>query len=297
MSRTVEAMLVFATVVHQGSFTAAARQLGLSKAAVSLKIRQLEERLGIKLLNRSTRRLSLTEMGWEYYHSCQKVQAEIRSAEERIAELQGEPIGTLRVTCSVNFGSRHITPAIAAFKRRYPAIGIELLMGDQLKELVADNIDVAFRPGPLPPSQLIARSVVKCPFVLCAAPTYLERHPAPENVYELAEHNWVIYSMGQRFHHLQVGYQGEMIQVDIQGDVVTDNSIARRLFLLAGLGIARMAEIDVREDLQNGSLIQLLPDCHFGSVEMYAVYTDRRFMTQKLKLFLAFITEWLATDK
>lgn len=294
MSRTVESMLVFATVVHQGSFTGAARQLGVSKAAVSLKIRQLEERLGIKLLNRSTRKFSLTEMGQEYYYSCQKVQAEIHSAEERIAELQGEPVGTLKVTCSANFGSRHITPAISAFKRLYPKVGIELIMSDHLKELVADNIDVAFRPGPLSSSALVARSVVQCPFILCATPEYLEQHEMPSLPEDLARHNWIIYSFGQQVNHLKVVDGEKMISVDIQGDIVTDNSIARRQFLLEGLGIARMAEIDVREELKNSQLIRIMPEYHFGSMEMFAVYTDRRFMTRKLKLFLAFIEEWFA---
>ncbi|TKB47348.1 LysR family transcriptional regulator [Ferrimonas sediminicola] len=295
MRTTSDAMQIFASVVTEGSFTQAAKALSLSKAAVSQQVKQLESRLGVKLLNRSTRKLSLTEAGQDYYHSCLRVQSEIRAAEERLAELQGEPKGRLKVTCTANFGTRLIVPAIIAFKQLYPAIAIELLMNDQVQELVADNIDVAFRFGPLAPSQLVARPVLRCPYLLCASPEYLGRRGPPASIEDLGEHNWVIHRLSRHPNRITVGHRGKLEEVEIHGDVVTDNSMARRQFILDGLGIARIAEVDVRAELASGQLQRLMTDHHFGTMELYAVYAERQLMTHKLRLFLDFIQQWFST--
>ncbi|BDY04618.1 LysR family transcriptional regulator [Ferrimonas sp. YFM] len=297
MRSTSEAMQIFAAVVTEGSFTQAAKTLSLSKAAVSQQVKQLESRLGVKLLNRSTRKLSLTEAGQDYYHSCLRVHSEIQAAEERLAELQGEPKGRLKVTCTANFGTRHIVPAIIEFKRLYPAIGIELIMNDQIQELVAENIDVAFRFGPLLPSQLVARPVLKCPYLLCASPEYLERYGAPTRIEDLKDHNWIIHRFSRHPNRTNVGYKGKIEEVEVHGDVITDNSQARRQFILDGLGMARIAEVDVREELASGQLTRLMTDHHFGTMELYAVYVDRQLMTRKLRLFLEFIQRWFETHQ
>ncbi|SDJ43221.1 DNA-binding transcriptional regulator, LysR family [Ferrimonas sediminum] len=296
MKTTSDNMRIFATVVTEGSFTAAAKKLKLSKAAVSQQLKQLESRLGVKLMNRSTRKLSLTEAGQDYFHSCIRVQAEIQAAEERLAELQGQATGTLKVTCSANFGSRHIVPAIIAFKRRYPSIGIEVMMNDQMHELVAENIDVAFRLGPLPASQLVARRVLHCPYLLCASPEYFERHRPPVTIEELSQHNWIIHQLARHPNRINVGIDGKLVEVTVDGDVITDNSLARRQFILEGLGIARVAEVDVREDLAAGTLVRVMDDHDFGSMDLYGVYTDRQLMTHKLRLFLDFVQQWFNPD-
>lgn len=297
MRSTTDAMTLFATVVQQGSFTAAARRLNLSKAAVSQQVKQLESRLDVQLLNRSTRTLSLTEAGRDYFQSCVRIQAEVLSAEERLRELKQEVSGTLKVTCTANFGVRHIVPAIIAFKKRYPKLHIEMLMTDQVQELVAENIDLAFRFGPLMESNLFAKQVLKCPYHLCASPEYLERYGTPERISDLSGHNWIIHRMSRNPNRLNVGHQGELIEVPIKGDIITDNSQARRDFILAGLGIARIAAVDVQQELANGTLIDLMPNYDFGTMSLHGVYSHKERMTRKLRLFLDFIEYWLMNNQ
>lgn len=292
MSKTVDSMLMFAAVVNHGSFTKAAGKLGVSKAAVSLQIKQLESRLGIRLLNRSTRTLSLTEAGRGYFQYCQRIQSEVQTAEEHIAELQGKAIGTLKVTCSVNFGSRHIVPAIVSFNEAYPDIKIDLLMNDQMQEMVVENIDVAFRIGPLTSSQLIAKPILRSRYLLCASNVYVEKFGRPKNLEQLQTHKWVVHRLSKNPNRLSIDVGDGKQHIAIEGDVSTDSSIARRQFLMAGLGIAPITEYDARDDLAQGKLVQLISEANLGEMQLYMVYSDRTLMTKKLQLFLEFVAHW-----
>ncbi|MBT6118686.1 MAG: LysR family transcriptional regulator, partial [Rhodospirillaceae bacterium] len=187
-------MAVFAKVVEARSFTAAAEQLGLSKSAVSKQISRLEDRLGIRLLNRTTRRLSLTEAGAAYYERCARIVAEAEAADLAITHLQSEPRGVLQVNAPMSFGIAHVAPAIPDFLERYPELRVDMTLNDRVVDLVDEGFDVAIRIGALADSSLIARRLAESRMVAVAAPGYLQRHGAPDRPEDLERHNCLSYS-------------------------------------------------------------------------------------------------------
>jgi DNA-binding transcriptional LysR family regulator len=185
---------VFVAVIENGGFSAAARALGVSKSAVSKRINQLESHLGMRLLHRTTRRLSLTEAGERYYEHAIQALSAAGKAEDAVAELQGEPQGKLKISSPMSFGRLHLAPLIPKFMQRYPKLQIDLVMDDKNIDLVAAGIDVAIRAGDMPDSTLIARKLAPLRQVLCASPTYILRYAMPVTPSELCEHNCILFS-------------------------------------------------------------------------------------------------------
>jgi DNA-binding transcriptional LysR family regulator len=269
----LRAMAVFATVVRSGSFAAGARALGLSRAVVSHHIRALEAKLGVPLAQRSTRSFSLTPAGEAFRVHCERLLDEAHDGIRGMELLRAEPRGEVRITCSHHFGSKRILPALLEFRRRYPAIRLQVSMNDSNVDLVQQGIELAVRAGPLADSSLVARRLVREPTMLCAAPAYLRRYRPPVSVAELEQHRWVVYPTTQRTMGLR--FEGRDMQVAVRGDVVTDSAASRLAFVLAGEGIARLPAYDAAALLASGDLVQVLPEAETAALEIFLVHSQR----------------------
>lgn len=283
-------MAIFSHVVETRSFSAAARRLGIARSAVSRHIALLERSVGVRLLNRTTRSLSLTDAGEAYYASCARIVAEAEEATRQIARLGNEPKGTLKVAGPVAFGAQ-LAHTVAAFARRHPALKIELLLDDRVIDMVDAGIDVSIRIGWLDDSSFVARRLGDSPRLLCASPGYLERHGRPTTPAQLADHAWIIFTL------LPTPYQWTFVRnqrrstLHVKGRIKTDSALAVRTFLLAGAGIAALSRFLVGDDLRAGRLEHLLPDYDCGGAGVYAVYQDRRYQQAKIRLFIDFLQD------
>lgn len=269
----LRAMAIFATVVRCGSFAAAARTLGLTRAVVSHHVGALEARLGVPLAQRSTRSFSLTPAGEAFRLHCERLLDEAHDGIRSMELLRAEPRGEVRITCSHHFGNKRILPALLAFRRRYPAVRLHVAMNDANVDLVQQGIELAVRAGPLADSSLVARRLVREPTVLCAAPAYLRRHRPPTSVDELEQHRWVIYPPSQRA--VTVRLEGKDVQVAVRGDVATDSAASRLAFVLAGEGIARLPAYDAAPLLAVGELVRVLPEAETAPLDIYLVHARR----------------------
>ncbi|HED18097.1 MAG TPA: LysR family transcriptional regulator, partial [Gammaproteobacteria bacterium] len=284
-------MVIFFHVVEAQSFSGAARQLGIARSAVSRHVTLLEKSIGVRLLNRTTRRLNLTEAGETYFQSCARIVAEAEAATHRIGQLQEEPRGTLKIAAPISLGNRFITPLVRAFMRRYTALNIELLLDDEMVDMVGESIDVSIRVGWLHDSNLIARKLGDWPRFLCASPGYLEHHGRPESPTQLTDHEWLIFTRLPSPFHWTFTKNKRQERVQVKGRLRSNNADAIRSSLLAGAGITAQAAFLVDDDIKAGRLERLLPEWDCGSVGMYAVYQDRRYQQTRVRLFIDFVSE------
>ena len=191
----LKSMVVFAQVIEQGNLTAAAKHIGLSRAVVSYHIKKLESQLGVKLMNRSTRSISLTEAGAEYYQSCRIIAEQATTANQQIENLKNEPEGLLKITCPVNVGMQIVVPALSEFRRLYPKIELDIMLSDEVVNIMQEGIDLAIRGAPLPDSGLQASKLSTLPTCLCGSPNYFKKHGRPLTPSDLEQHDWVIYKL------------------------------------------------------------------------------------------------------
>jgi DNA-binding transcriptional LysR family regulator len=266
-------MAVFATVVRCGSFAAGARALGLTRAVVSHHVRALEARIGVPLAQRSTRSFSLTPAGEAFRMHCERLLDEAHDGIRGMELLRAEPRGEVRITCSHHFGNQRILPSLLAFRRRYPSIRLHVAMNDANVDLVQHGVELAVRAGPLVNSDLVARRLVSEATMLCAAPAYLRRYPAPASVGELEQHRWVVYPPTQRV--LAANDQGRAVEVKVRGDIVTDSAASRLAFVLAGEGVARLPAYDAAPLLATGELVRVLPALETAPLEIFVVHGRR----------------------
>ncbi|CAM2141273.1 LysR family transcriptional regulator [Pararobbsia alpina] len=273
-------MAIFATVVRCGSFAAAARSLGLTRAVVSHHVRLLEAHLGVPLAQRSTRSFSLTPAGQAFRVHCERMLDEAADGLRSMELLRAEPRGEVRLTCSHHFGTKWILPALVAFRRRYPAVNLHVAMSDSNVDIVQHGVELAVRAGPLADSSLLARPLLREATMLCAAPAYLRKQGAPASVEELGRHRWVVYPPSQRNVTVRVGEQN--VDVPVQGDIVTDSAASRLAFVLAGDGIARLPAYDAAALLASGDLVRVLPDVETAPLEIFLVHSKRIGPSAKL---------------
>jgi len=282
-------MAVFVRVVATGSLSAAARELSLSPAMVSRRLAALEARLGVRLVNRTTRSLHLTDEGASYYESCARVLSEIEQANASVSAGRREPQGTLRVALPAAFGNQYVAPLVPQFATLYPAVQLALSLSDRSINLVEDGFDLAIRIAALADSSLAARKLAPNRRVVCASPEYLRRHGAPTSPAELAQHNCLLASdFGGTWEYKDS--DGKPGSVRVGGRYVCDNWEVLREWALAGLGIALKSTWDVRRHLSSGALVSLLPGYNFDSdVAIYAVYPHRRHLPAKTRAFIDFL--------
>ncbi len=284
----IRGMVVFARVVECGSFTEAARRLGVSRAAISHQVKQLEERLGARLLHRSTRSLSLSDVGANYYQSCKLIAEEAATANQRAQSLRDEPVGRISITCSANFGLDRIVPILSDFRKLYPKVELDVELTDAVVNLVEGGFDLAVRAGPLLSSEMIARKLCGTDRLICAAPEYLEANGTPHTPEELSAHAWVTYSRHPR--HISLFRDGREYRLNIAGPVHTNNSAARLKFVLEGhgLGLLPAHEFDKQPE---GRLEILLGDYQATPINVYAVYPPGAASTMKVRKLIDYLAE------
>ncbi|MGE3678142.1 MAG: LysR family transcriptional regulator, partial [Burkholderiales bacterium] len=260
-------MSVFARVVSAGSFSAAARDLGVSTAVVSRRVAALEARLGIRLLHRTTRRIALTDEGATFHESVLRILREVEEAEAAASAGSAQPRGVLKVAMPASFGHRHIAPLIPVFAQRYPEVELALQLSDRPVAIVEEGFDLGIRIAELADSSLAARKLAPNRRVVCASPAYLERHGAPRTPAELTRHNCLIPNWEHDF-SMSWDYRepsGKSGSVRVRGRYACDNWEVLRDWALAGLGIALKSTWDVRSQLEDGSLVPVLPGYTFGT--------------------------------
>ncbi len=277
-------MVVFAKVVQAGSFRAAARELQMPKSTVSRRVAALEERLGARLLQRTTRKLSLTELGDVYLHHCTRIVAEIEEAELAVTKLQAAPRGVLRVSAPLNPG--FLGPTITEFLRRYPETRIEMVSTDRVVDLVAEGIDVAIRVGRLADSTLICRALGKGSMLVVASPDYVDRHGAPETPNDLKTHDCLVFAAGQTRTQWQLRSGQTTSNVTVSARIVVNDFGILQQAALTSLGIALLPLQLCLEHIEAGRLVHLLPDWRPPDVPMQAVYPSTRHLSPKLTSFL-----------
>lgn len=294
MPEPVQQMSVFDRVVRAGSFSAAARDLGVSTAVVSRRIAALEARLGIRLLHRTTRRVALTDEGANYHESVVRILQEVEEAESAASAGRLEPRGVLKVAMPASFGHRHIAPLIPKFARRYPQIELALQLSDRPVAIVEEGFDLGIRITELADSSLAARKLAPNRRVVCASPAYLRKHGAPRTPEDLERHNCLVPNWEHDF-SMVWDYRepsGKRGAVRVRGHYACDNWEVLRDWALAGLGIALKSTWDVRETLEAGALVPLLPGFTFGTdVAIYAVYPHRRHLPAKTRAFIDFLAD------
>ncbi|MGL4579188.1 MAG: LysR substrate-binding domain-containing protein [Shewanella xiamenensis] len=291
------ALPIFVTVVECGSFSAAGQKLGLSKSAISKRITQLEQHLGIQLLQRTTRSLSLTDAGARYFEYIRPAVQLTQEGLDAISELQQTPRGNLRISVPMVFGRRYIAPLIAEFLRRYPDIQLQMQMDDKTTDLIAGGFDLAIRIGELPDSSLIARKIAPCLSVICASPAYLAQHGLPMTPSALTQHNCLFYSYFQDGVEWSFHGPDGVQRVQPKGNYQVNNSDAIQQACLDGLGIANLPRFIVEPDLQAGHLQALLTDYPLPEHGIYAVYPQRKYLPTKVTVLIKFLMEKLASDK
>lgn len=287
----ITSMTVFVRVAELGGFAAAADELDISATMVGKHIKALEDRLGSRLLNRTTRRQHLSEVGRLYYERCKSLLSDLAAAEASADELRAAPRGTLRVTTVVSFGTRVLAPAIGEFLRRYPEVQMDLSLNDRVVDLVEEGFDAAIRTGPLADSGLVARPLAPYRMLICASPGYLAARGTPRKPQDLAAHeclNFSLWPMRSRWRLLD--RSGEH-NVAVNGRLRINNGEALRFAALAGAGIVLQPEMLLADDVRAGRLLPLLPRFEVPSRPLHLVYPHDRRPTPKLQRFVEFVLE------
>jgi len=291
MADVFSEMRVFARVVATGGLSAAAREVGLSTAMVSRRLAALESRLGVRLVNRTTRSLRLTDEGASYYESCCRVLGEIEEANAAVSAGREAAQGALRVALPAAFGNQYVAPLIPQFAARYPAVQLLLSLSDRNVNLVEEGFDLAIRIAQLADSSRAARKLAPNRRVVCATPEYLRRQGVPRTPADLAHHNCLLsrdFSSSWEYKDPD----GKPGVVRVNGRYVCDNWEVLRQWVLAGMGVALKSTWDVRPHLESGALVSLLPGYSFHTdVAIYAVYPHRRHLPAKTRVFIEFLAE------
>jgi DNA-binding transcriptional LysR family regulator len=279
-------LAAFVRVVDSGGFSAAGRRLEMSTTMVSNHVRALEERLGARLLNRTTRKVSLTEVGQAYYDRATQILADIEQADDIAGALQSTPRGTLRIYTASHVVP-FVAPVVAEFLNHYPDVKVDLNMGERLIDVIDEGFDVAIRLTPPPDSSLIVRSLATWRHVLCCSPSYLDRHGRLQQLSELTEHNClrhVFYPFGDEWHF--VDRTGLPATVRVSGNLICNSGEILRKAALDGIGVSMAAGFLIHDDLEAGRLVRLLPEYRTVELTMNAVYPHRHHLSAKVRTFI-----------
>jgi DNA-binding transcriptional LysR family regulator len=290
-------LTAFVRVVDSGGFSAAGRKLNMSTTMVSNHIQALEERLGARLLNRTTRKVSPTEVGRAYYDRCIQILADLEQADDIAGALQSTPRGTLRIYTATHMVPI-VAPVVTEFLASYPDVKVDLSMGERPIDLIDEGVDLAVRLTPPTESTLIVRSLATWRHVLCCSPGYLEQHGRPLELAELAERNCVrhvLYPFGDEWRF--VDRKGESAAVRISGNLTSNSGETLRMAALAGVGISLAAGFLVQDDLETGRLIRLLPEYRPVELSMNAVYPHRHHLSAKVRTFIDLLARHAAEQQ
>ena len=289
-------MAIFARVVEAGSFAEAARRMATSRSAISKAVAKLEKELGARLLNRTTRYLSLTEIGASVSEHCTRMLSEAEQARKLVDSLTTAPRGLLRVSASVAFGTLHIAPALAVFLSRYPEIRIDLTITDRWVDLAEEGYDVAIRVTGTPPPNWVARKLAPVRRKLCATPGYFDQRGVPQSPADLVQHNCLDYTRsGEQGHWRFTGPDGD-ISVPVTGPLLVDDDEALSQAVLGGLGIGLLPTFIIGKDLQSGKLQAALSEYIPVEQHVYAMYLPTRHLPSKVRVFIDFLLTHIGTD-
>lgn len=289
-------MSVFLRVVDKGGFSAAAEEFGISATMVGKHVRALEERLGGRLLNRTTRSQSLTELGRTYYERCRQVIADVEAIENTASEMRAAPRGTLRINAPVSFGSMQLAPALADFLAQYPEVQVDLTLNDRVVDLAEEGFELVIRVGALSDSGLVARKLASYRIVACASPDYLARHGRPKTPRDLQDHNCLTFHYGARSHLWPFEGPSGRQSIAIRGNLKINNGDALRMAALQGVGIIWQPEALVAGDLAAGRLVRLLQRYESPPRPMHILYLPDRRLSPKLRSFIEFAVERFGGD-
>lgn len=288
----LDGMTVFARVVEEQSFSGAARKLAMSKSAVSKHVTKLEDSLGIRLLNRTTRRLSLTDAGQTFYQHCARVVEEIESAEHALTDLSGKPRGTLRISAPLTFGQRFMPALVADFMAMYPDLRVDFHLADHMVDLVAEGFDMAIRITRLRDSSLIARKLADFNSFTVASPDYLAKYGEPKHPLELTRHRTLAYTNIASPNVWEFEGEDGPISVKVNPVMSSNNGEFTSDAAIRGVGIAREPEFIIANALHSGELVPILRDFQLqSSGGIYAVYPERRHLPTKVRTFIDFLVE------
>ncbi|PSU51635.1 LysR family transcriptional regulator [Photobacterium frigidiphilum] len=290
------AMRAFVRVVQMGSFSAAAREQDTTQATISKKVAALEKKLGAKLLSRTSRELSLTEVGADYYENCVIILSELDEAEAQVRSQIALPSGLLRVAAPVVFGRQFMAPILVEFLNAYPEIKVDLMLNDKHIDLIADGVDVAIRAKQLEDSTLVARHLFNNPLVVVASPEYLQKNTKPQNPDELKNHNCIVYSMLKSINiwHFEKGNNN--ISVPVTGSFRCDNGDVILQLVLDGAGIAQLPVWMVDEHIRSGKLAMVLEGYISKPLPFNAIYPQNRYVPLKVRCFIEYLKQKLADN-
>lgn len=283
----LQAIEIFVKVAELKSFSAAADALDLSRTLVSERVKDLEQALGVRLLQRTTRRVSLTEPGAAFLDRVRLGLAALEEAAAEASSLTSEPRGTLRVNAPMSFGFHHIAPVIGKFMLQHPAVRVELVLTDRLVDLIEDNVDVAIRIGDLRDSSLIAKKLASCRMILCAAPSYLERHGAPKHPRDLNDHTRLFYTYWLQGDEWRFKRRSEEVVVHAgQAALRCNNGDAIAAASAQGAGVALQPNFIVGPLIRRGRLVELLPSWRAVEFGVFALYPESQFVPAKSRAFI-----------
>jgi DNA-binding transcriptional LysR family regulator len=285
----LDAMNAFAKVVAAGSYAEAARRLGLTRSAVSKAVMELEQILGARLLDRTTRRVTPTEAGLAYYERVASILADVEETELQISRLHEEPRGVLKVNAPMSFGILYLGDAVAEFMARYPELRLELVLNDRFIDPLEEGVDVTIRIGTLSDSSLIARRLAPARRGLVAAPAYVARHGAPETPADLVNHRCLAYGHMAAVHRWQLMQGGEVVNVQISAALCSNNGEVLRAAALAGNGIANLPTFLVGPDIAAGQLQTVLTATPPTELGIFALYAPNRYLAAKTRVFIDFL--------
>jgi LysR family transcriptional activator of dmlA len=287
----------FVQLVKHGSLAALAREQGVTPPAVTARLAQLEKRLGVRLLNRTTRRISVTHEGEVYLATGARLLAELQELEQAVSSSRAVPKGLLRVNATFGFGRRHIAPAVVEFARRFPEVEVQLELTDRSVNLTDKAFDIGIWFGTVPDSRLVARRIVSNRRLLCAAPGYIEAHGAPATPRDLQTHRCIVLRESDTAFgtwHFTRGSKQETVKV--RGALSTNDGETGVLWALEGFGILMRSEWDIHAHLAGGRLVPVLKDWALPSGDVFAVYPERANLSAKVSAFIDFLVEWFRRD-
>jgi len=288
----LKGMSIFAKVVELGSFTAAARQLHLSVSSISQIVAKLEDELQVKLLNRSTRSIGLTEAGKIYYQGCRRMLAEATQVHEQLYAFNNTPVGTLRIGSSSTMAQNVLAEMTSNMLREYPGLSVNLVAGIPAPDLIADGLDLVIRVGALKDSSLFSRRLGAMPMVVCAAKSYLQQHGAPEKPADVDNFAWLEYSVRPDNNFELIAPEGLVSRLSPQGRFVTNDSLTLIRWLKAGNGIAYVPMMWVIEEINAGEIDILFPQYQSDPRPVYALYTEKDKLPLKVQVCIDYLTEY-----
>jgi len=287
----LDGIAVFVEVINAGSFTAAAHALGHSTSYVSKEVTRLEKRLGSRLLNRTTRTISLTDAGRAYYERCNQIVIDAENAERSINQLQERPSGLLRINAPVSFGSQYLLNVLSQFMHRYPEVKLEVEFNDRLIDVVAEGYDVVIRVGEIKDTNLVARKFTSSRAVVVASPDYIKRKGCPKKVEDLAQHDCIAYSLLPTPTQWDFYKDGLRSSVTVEPRAMCNNAAIEVAMLLQGIGITRLPLFTCEQEVANGDLQIILDDYDTMKLDVFAVYPHRQYLTAKVRAFVDFVVD------